>query len=315
MTAPKPDFFIAGAAKCGTTALFNYLAQHPGIFMPSIKEPNFFCTDLQMAGRVESLHAYENLFARARAGVVTGEASTMYLYSKVAVERVVARNPLAKIIVMLRYPVDAAHSLHAARWSHGHENIESFEDAWRVQDDRLRGKYLPRGWPDPATLQYGSIYRYAPQVRRLLDHVPRGQCCFVLYEDFFSQPTRYYAQILEFLNVAPNVRVAFHVINSAVGPRWKSLDRWLREPPAWIEKAYALVRPVCRAVGLRPKDVIRGLNSTTPPARELPPAFRAELEAFFSEDIAELERLLARPLWRDAAAGSGTRPVRATQVG
>src|SRR5215470_2841180 len=136
---PQPDFCIAGAAKCGTTALFEYLAGHPQVFMPRMKEPKFFCADLKTTGGVYTLADYRALFAAAPAHCLTGEASTLYLYSTVAIERLMAHNPDAKIIVMLRYPVDAAHSLHAAAWSHWHENMESFEEAWRLQRARLAG--------------------------------------------------------------------------------------------------------------------------------------------------------------------------------
>src|SRR4051812_48447961 len=110
----------------------------------------------------------------------------MYLYSRVAIERAVVRNPSIKVIVMLRDPVAAAQSLHAARWSRGSENIERFEDAWRAQPARMAGRQLPQTWSEPATLQYGAIYRYASQVRRLLTHVPRRQCHFIIYEEFFA---------------------------------------------------------------------------------------------------------------------------------
>ncbi len=204
-----PDFFIAGAMKCGTTALFTYLSHHPSVFMPPIKEPNFFCADLKMKSGVNTPAEYQALFASAPAKALTGEASSVYLYSKVAIERVMAHNPNAKVIVILRYPVDAAHSLHAARWSYRHENIETFEDAWRAQPERLAGENLPPHWPDPATLQYGAIYRYAAQVQRVLEHVPEKQRLFLVYEDFFADPHGHYNGILEFLNIAPHAVVSF----------------------------------------------------------------------------------------------------------
>jgi len=163
----RPDFFIVGAAKCGTTALFEFLSRHPLVFMPRIKEPKFFCTDLETTGGVYTGRDYRALFADVPDRFLTGEASALYLYSEVAIQRLMMYNPSARIIVMLRHPVEAAHSLHASRWGFGHEDIPAFEAAWRAQAARLAGKQLPRGWPDPATLQYGAMYRYAPQVRVL----------------------------------------------------------------------------------------------------------------------------------------------------
>jgi sulfotransferase family protein len=298
----SPDFFIAGAAKCGTTALFDYLCRHPQVYMAPNKEPKYFCTDLKTAGGVYSLEDYRALFSPAPDNCATGEASTLYLYSAVAIERVIAYNPNAKIIVMLRYPVDAAHSLHAARWSRKIENIENFEEAWRAQPARLSKLRMPAGWPDPATLQYGAMYRYAEQVRRVLKHVPKGQRHIIIYEEFFADPRHHYAALLEFLQLAPDLRTAFPVVNSARGPGSRRLERWLRKPPRWLEAAYAPVRPFLQRAGISPGRTLWELNSVSRPNVALRPAFRAELDGFFAADIAELEGLLGRALWRQIRA-------------
>ncbi len=300
----RPDFFIAGAAKCGTTALFEYLSQHPSVFMPPLKEPKFFCPDIRTTGGVYTPVAYQVLFDAAPAGCITGEASAMYLYSTVAIERIVAHNPRALVIVMLRYPVDAAHSLHAARWSHGHEDIEDFEQAWRAQAARLAGERLPPHWPDPKTLQYGPMYRYAAQVRRVLEHVPRGQCHFIVYEQFFADPAAGFAQVLAFLHLAPNARGDFLPVNPAFGPRSRRFDAWLRRPPHWLKALYAPIRPISRAAGVHPVQWVRQLNSEPRTKSALRPAFREELDRYFADDIAELEGLLGRRLWRRASSSS-----------
>ncbi len=299
--AAKPDFCIAGAAKCGTTALFEYLSRQPSVYMPRNKEPKFFCTDLRTTGGVYAEDEYRALFAAAPAQCVTGEASSLYLYSRVAIERLMAHNPAARIIVMLRYPVDAAHSLHAAGWSHGLESIEDFEDAWRVQSARMVGKYMPPRWPDPATLQYGAIYSYASQVRRLLDQVPRAQLHVVIYEDFFADPRRHFAGILEFLGLAPDITDTFPIVNPAVGPRSRRLERLLHKPPGWLDTLYTPLRPLFHAAGVHPAGIVRGLNNVPRRKPALRPAFRAQLDRYFAGDIAELERMLGRQLWRDVS--------------
>lgn len=300
---PSPDFLIAGAAKCGTTALFEYLSRHPSVFMPRIKEPKFFCTDIKTTGGVYSSEEYKALFAPAGRRM-TGEASAMYLYSTVAIERIMAHNPEALVIVMLRYPVDAAHSLHAARWAHGHENIPEFEDAWRAQAARLGGERLPLRWPDPSTLQYGDIYRYAPQVRRVLDCVPREHRHFIVYEDFFADPGTHYAAVLRFLGLAPDPRAAFAVVNPSIGARSSRVAGWLRTPPRWLRVAYSPVRPLARAAGIHPTRLARQLNSQPREKPAMRPAFRSELDRYFADDIAELEELLGRRLWREFSNSS-----------
>jgi Sulfotransferase domain len=296
----RPDFFIAGAAKCGTTALFEYLCGHPHVYMAPNKEPKFFCTDLKTSGGVYTLDEYRALFASAPPRCATGEASTLYLYSKVAIERVMAYNPNAKIIIVLRYPVDAAHSLHATRWSYRLENIEDFAEAWNAQAARLLGERMPTNWPDAATLQYGAIYDYAAQVRRVLDHVPEGQRHVIVYEEFFDSPRDHYAKLVDFLRLPPDSRTAFPVVNSARGSRSHRLERLLRKPPSWLKTAYAPVRELLQRAGFSPVRRLWELNAVARQKMPLQPAFRAELDRYFAGGIVELEGLLGRPLWRQS---------------
>lgn len=268
--------------------------------MPRMKEPKFFCTDLKTVGSVRTHEDYRALFAAAPAETMTGEASCWYLYSKIAIERIMTHNPDAKIIVMLRYPVNAAHSLHAAAWGYNHENIGDFEAAWRAQSARLSGKHMPPHWPEPATLQYGAIYRYAEQVRRVLDFVPERQRHFIIYEHFFADPRRHYAETLAFLNLPPDANAEFSIVNPAIAPRFGSLDRLLRKPPRWLRDLYGLIRPLADATGLYPAKALWWINSVPRRKAALRPEFREELDRYFADDIAELEKLLGRRLWRSA---------------
>jgi len=243
----------------------------------------------------------------------------LYLYSTVAIEKIMAHNPKAKVIVMLRYPADAAHSLHAAGWSHRLESIAYFEEAWRVQQARLAGEYMPPGWPDPATLQYGPMYRYAEQIRRVFAHVPPEQRHIVVYEEFFADPRKHFRQLLQFLQVSPDEQADFPVVNPAMGYRSAWLQRWLRQPPAWLRLLYEPLRPLFRAARVDPAGIAWNLDSAPRAKPHLSPAFRAEIDRYFATDIAELEALLGRPLWRQLtesptarepreAAGTATAP-------
>jgi Sulfotransferase domain len=294
----RPDFIIAGAPKCGTTALFEYLSKHPRIYMPRSKELNFFCTDLKTTGVAYTPEEYRAIFAAAPAHCLTGEASALYLYSAHAIERAMSYNPNAKIIVTLRHPVEAAHSLHASAWSHLIENIGDFEEAWRAQPARLSGERLPPHWPDPATLRYDAIYRYAAQVRRLLRLVPERQRHIIIYEEFFADPRSHYIRLLEFLQLAPDDRNAFPVVGGALGPRSARLERFLRKPPQWLRALGAPLRPLLRRAGFSPVRALWSLNAVPRRKAALRPEFRQELERYFADDIAELEGLLGRRLWR-----------------
>jgi len=261
--------------------------------MAPMKEPNFFCTDLVSGGQM-TLDAYMRIFAGASAERITGEASALYLYSKVAIKRIMDHNPDAKIIVMLRIPADAAHSLHAASWGYKHENIANFEDAWNAQAERLAGRQLPPNCFEPATLQYGAMYRYAEQVQRVLDHVPKTQRHVIIYEDFFADPRRHYAETLEFLNLPPDPNTRYSVINPAVGAKSLWLDKLLRKPPRWLVGVY---RALVRASGVHPAHVLWKLNTAPQDKTPMRPEFREELERYFADDISELEKLLGRRLW------------------
>jgi hypothetical protein len=290
----KPDFFIVGAARCGTTALFNYLAAHPAVFLPERKEPTYFCTDLRTYGEVATLTEYEALFSPAPPHALTGEASVLYLYSKVAIGQIMAHNVNAKIIAMLRDPIEAAHSMHAFWWSNKLEDVGDFEQAWRLQEPRLEGRRLPPLWPYPQLLQYGAQYCYAPQVRRVLAQVPRKQCLFLLFEEFFADPSRQFARVLEFLGLPPDrARTDFPVVNQTIGVRSARLDRLLRRPPP----ALMALRRAAHAVGFHPIRAVQRLNQVAGQKPPLGKSFRAELEEYFSADVAELEQLLGLRLW------------------
>ena len=292
--ADYPDFVIAGAAKSGTTALYDYLSQHPAVFMPSEKEPGFFSADIP--GGLRTLDEYRALFAAAQPHQVTGEASTRYLYSQVAIPALVVHNPNVKVVVMLRNPVDAAYSLHGYAYRYGIEEIADFEQAWRTQPTRLgREEHQPS--QQIYDYDYRGVYQYADQLRRMLDHVPAQQRHFMVYEEFFADPASHYARLIEFLGLAPGPTPAFSVVNGYVGVRSPGLERWLRRPPSLIKALYAPLRPLARATGLRPALLVRRLNWGRQHKPPLRPAFRNELECYFSGHVAEVERLLGRRLW------------------
>src|SRR5882757_7658017 len=144
---PKPDFFIVGAPKCGTTALYRCLEAHPEIFVPERKELHHFGTDLYSPTYVRQLDEYLSLFAAAGDAKRVGEASVWYLFSKRAATEINAFNPQASVIIMLRNPVEMLHSLHSQHLYNGTEEISDFATALNAEGDRKMGRCLPKDVP------------------------------------------------------------------------------------------------------------------------------------------------------------------------
>src|SRR6202044_1854761 len=151
----KPNFFILGAPKCGTTSLAAWLAGHPEIYLSPTKEPHFFNTDHRRL--TNSLESYEQLFAatdqRHRA---VGEASVWYLASSTAAANILNYSPEAKFIVMLRDPTEMASSLHEELVFTGREDVVDFAEAWNLQETRQNRRHVPVKVWEPKFVQYGE---------------------------------------------------------------------------------------------------------------------------------------------------------------
>src|SRR5437660_2918601 len=129
---PRPNFFIAGAPKCGTSSMHDYLGQHPEVYMSEeMKEPGFFNPDLRVntARRADTEEKYLSLFQKGVGKRRLGESSTWYMLSKVAAKLIGEWDGLSQAILMIRNPMDAAYSLHGhVLWSCD-EDREACEEA------------------------------------------------------------------------------------------------------------------------------------------------------------------------------------------
>ena len=125
----KPNLFIIGAPKCGTTSIYSFLKQHPEIYMPDFKEPHYFGSDLNKKKGVyiDTEEEYLSLFIESKNEIFIGEASTYYLYSNLAPMEIFKFNPDSKIIIALRNPIDLIYSLHSQYFFSGNENVLDFE--------------------------------------------------------------------------------------------------------------------------------------------------------------------------------------------
>lgn len=294
----KPSFFIVGAPKCGTTALYEYLRPHPHIFMPEIKEPHFFATDLGTYPRIKTLADYLDLFSAATsAHQQLGEASVYYLRSSVAIPGIREFNPEAKLIAMFRNPVDMVYSLHSQLLHVSEETVVDFETAWRLQERRARGLDLPARIRSPLLVQYFQIGQFGTQVQRMLSCFPREQVKLILYDDFATSPQRIYQEVIAFLEVPQDGRTEFPRINENKAARLPWLRRFYRKPPSPLRAA---VRSLKRAVGgetiSAAKKKLVALNTVRERRPPLDPALRARLTEAFREEVEMLGRLMNRDL-------------------
>ncbi|MFO7878451.1 MAG: sulfotransferase, partial [Bacteroidales bacterium] len=136
----KPEFFLIGAPKCGTSSLARYLDSHPDVHFSYPKEPNYFNTDFSKKQRMftdETLYLNQ-CFHKAADKNIAGEGSVWYLYSKEAVPNILKFQPDAKFIVMLRNPVDVAYAMHSTHLRNKvNENVDDFKKAWDLQEIRM----------------------------------------------------------------------------------------------------------------------------------------------------------------------------------
>jgi hypothetical protein len=202
---PLPDFLILGAQKAGTTALYAYLRQHPDVTGPVWKEVSFF--DRHWARGDAWYRGNFPLRVRAR-GAAVGEASPSYLFHPLAPERVRALVPGARLIALLRNPVDRAFSHFQHEVALGREPL-SFEDALDREDERMDGelermradpRYFSRAWWNHTYVARG---RYAEQLERWLASFPREQLLVVVTDDLRDDADATYRRVLDFLGVQP----------------------------------------------------------------------------------------------------------------
>jgi hypothetical protein len=304
-----PDFFIVGAPKCGTTALASYLRGHPRIFLSPVKEPNYFCFDapgLRVADRPE---AYGRLFAAAQPGQLCGEASTAYLFSSDAVPAILNANAAAKIIVLVRDPLEMVLSHHNQKLHNFEENEPDFETAWRLSAERAKGREVSAGCRAPKYLDYQAIGRLGEQVRRLKSVVPESQLHAIVFDDLRAHPGAVYRDTLAFLGVATDGRNAFPIVNARKANAWPALARLLKRPPAPLRRLKLAAKrafPVpTKGIG----SIVHGLNQRPGERRTLPAPLRDEMAAAFRDDVALLGELLGRDLshWcrAERCAGAG----------
>lgn len=213
----KPNLFLIGAPRCGTTTLSVCLREHPQVYFSKMKEPQYFATDFRNRF-VRYRRTYLKLFREAdpQRHKIIAEGSTWYLFSREAVPRILKFQPEAKFIVMLRDPVRLVLSLHKFMVMHGKENLVDFKRAWYAEPQRRERGKGPLGCGDVKLVLYSEWGRLGSQVRRLLTLVPRERVFFILLDDFQENPRRIWLNLLDFLGLDDDGRTDFPRVNESI---------------------------------------------------------------------------------------------------
>lgn len=285
----KPNFFIIGAPKCGTTALCYYLKEHPQIFFCDPKEPHYFNDDFTNR-HTTSRQTYLNYFHHASdVHLAIGEGSVFYLSSSTAVTNILSFQPEARFIVMLRNPVEMAYSLYSQAVYSSGEDVLDFEQAWRLQKSRMRGRNLPKFCKEPKLLQYGNLCLLGHQLSQLYSLVDANQVKLVFFGDFIANTKEIYEEVLCFLSLDTDGRHSFEKINSN-----KTFKFFLFE----IMRKYLVTAK--KKLGVKSRfgilDAINKMNTSVIKRKPLPPVFEEELRAYFNDDIQVLSKLTGRDL-------------------
>jgi hypothetical protein len=303
-----PDFLVIGAPKAGTTALHVALARHPELFMSRVKEPKFFLTDgppptaggpgdaATFRDYVWRRRDYEALFDDAPPGTLRGESTTLYLRDPDACRRIQKTIPAARLIAVLRDPVDRAHS----NWTHlrsaGLEPEADFVRACRLESRRSADGWGPF-W------QYLSLGKYGEQLAHLYSLFDREQVLILMYRDLRERPVETLDQVCEFLGVTTGLVGEVPAANVTTETSHSRLNNVLR---AMVRRSssfdYRLPGPLKRAISGRAERLLQREQGLR---RPLTTAARAELIPVFEADIALLEAVTQRSFdhWRDLRNG------------
>ncbi len=312
MVSALPNFFIVGAPKAGTTSLYYYLGQHPDVYMSPVKEPNYFAEEIRLCnigaqwqdwaqrendslqqyllgpmqekrfgGIVSNWTDYLKLFQNVNGEKAIGEASVCYLWSRTAARNIASTTPNAKIIMVLRNPVDRAFSQYKQAVASGLIG-KSFREQVRKS---LNNKSDQFELLNPF-LEFGLYYEH---VKRYTERFSAENLRIYLYEEYKQAPTRTLTDIFRFLRVDPQFSPDAsekHLQTSLLRFRWVSF--MLKKYGVWSQLKNAIpddLIPVVRKLAFKSRETV-----------ELDSADRVQLSNYYREDVVRLSGLIKRDL-------------------
>ena len=280
----KVDFFIVGAPKAGTTSLYHYLNEHPQVEMSSQKEPDYFSDKAiheqkmyYAKNRVNTLDKYEALFLQ-KESMVYGEGSVSYLFYDNVAEDIKKYNPNAKIIIMLRNPIERAFSHYLMDYRLGLIS-DNFENIIAKKSKHKNAHLFYQ--------QYIEVSKYANQIQRYLDFFEKENILFIDYEDFKKNVSKTVGKVYSFLNISAEFAADINTkYNTFTMPKNKGI-RFIYSF-VFLRKILTFLFPIYLVKN------IRVLLFKTDKKPELLMETRSQLRIIFNDDIKKLEEVLAK---------------------
>lgn len=298
----RPNFYVIGAPRCGTTALYTYLRSHPNIFLPEIKELHYFASDFPNIQKVlfKSDDEYLKMFAQANENhVAVGEISPLYMYSKVALRNIKKFNPAVKLIVMVRNPLEFVQSVHQLNLGLLREDEPDLAKAWDLQEIRRQGKRIPAGCREPELIMYGELGSFGKYVEKVFEIFPKEQVLIVLFHEFVKDPKQGYENILSFLGVPSDHRQGFPPVNSNYEHRSKLLGKFLH-PPQIVYRLYMKLLSLSGIRFMRFVSQVYGkveaFNARRVSRASIDLDLYARMQTYFRDDVRKLSELMNRDL-------------------
>jgi hypothetical protein len=299
-----PDFFIVGHPKCGTTALYEMLRRQPRIYMPALKEPQFFASEMRVGappGRLPaSLEEYLALFDGAGADQLLGEASPSYLRSRTAAAEIASLQPAARIIAILREPASLLRSVHLQFVQGMIETEYDLRKALALEPDRRQGRNLPRHGLSPQALMYSEHVQFVAQLRRYHALFAPENVLVLIYDDFRADNNGTVRTVMRFLGIDDVAPIETIDANPTVGARSQVVHELVhtvavgRGPVSLRVKGALKVlipqRPRRRLLGALRRSVVYG----APPAPD--EQLMRELRLGLRGEVAALSDYLGRDL-------------------
>lgn len=283
-----PNLFIAGAPKCGTTALATWLGGHSGIYAPFAKEPHHFSTEYALTPNPND---YENLYAKwTKEKPWAIDASVWYLYSPYAAPNILRNRSDAHFIIMLRSPLQMIPSMHRQQIFNGNELELDLSNALALNDARVRGESVRvlNGYP-PNHLAYYHSCGLGWQVERLMEWVDAERLHIILHEDLSKAPQDILMGVYRFLNLTPEIPGTFERINAAKTRRFLMLDRAAKSLGDWKSRKEIGVR-----LGLL--SWLRRVNRKEQPIPPLSEQVKNSIRSRMADDVRQLGACLNRDL-------------------